>query len=158
MGYHLGFVWYPHPHIFSLCIDAPKGPSYYPQNFMLQFYTCNHKNYYGTWMLLEKLCYMKTNINFRDQAWNRPHPYSPPSQSVWTRTLFYPISIMPKTFIEDSDNLKQPKNVKSIDNTTVSHLVSCYIITRPATTKAWEKELFWEISALGNLKLIPVMT
>ena len=23
-------------------------------------------------MLLEKLCYMKTNTNFRDQAWNIP--------------------------------------------------------------------------------------
>ena len=57
--------------MFNLCIDAPKLASYYPQNIMLQF-TCYHKKYYATVMLLEKLCYMKTNINFRDQAWNRP--------------------------------------------------------------------------------------
>ena len=77
--------------MFSLCIDAPKGASYYPQNIMLQFYICYHKNYYATLMLLEKLCYMKTNMNFRDQAWNRPlakywvkdfilpHKYHPPN-------------------------------------------------------------------------------
>ena len=40
---------------------------------MLQFYICYHKNYYATLMLLEKLCYMKININFREQAWNK-HP------------------------------------------------------------------------------------
>ena len=56
-----------------------------------QFYICYHKNYYATLMLLEKLCYMKTNINFRDQVWNRPpgkccvkdfilpHKYHPPN-------------------------------------------------------------------------------
>ena len=36
-----------------------------------QFYICYHKNYYATLMLLEKLCYMKTNIIFRDQVWSR---------------------------------------------------------------------------------------
>ena len=46
--------------MFSLCIDAPKGASYYRQNIMLQFYIC-YKNYYATLMPLEKLCYMKTN-------------------------------------------------------------------------------------------------
>ena len=60
--------------MFSLCIDPPKGALYYPQNVMLQFYICYHKNYYATLMLLEKLCFMKTNINFRDQVWNRPPP------------------------------------------------------------------------------------
>ena len=58
--------------MFSLCIDAPKGASYYPQNIMLQFYICYHKNYYATLMQLEKLCFMKTNINFKDQVWNGP--------------------------------------------------------------------------------------
>ena len=58
--------------MFSLCIDAPKGPSCYLQNIVLQFYIGCHKNYYATSMLFEKLCYMKSNINFRDQAWNRP--------------------------------------------------------------------------------------
>ena len=80
-------------------------------------------------MLLEKLCYTKTNINFRDQVWNIP----PPPQSIRSRTLFYPISIKPKSFIEDSDNLEHPKNVKSINNTTFSHLVSCRVIPRLAT-------------------------
>ena len=36
---------------------------------------------------------------------------------------------MPKLIIGDYENLKTPKNVKSINNTTVSHLVSC---PRPA--------------------------
>ena len=58
--------------MFSFCIDATKGASYYPQNIMLQLYTFYHKNPYATLMLLEKLCFMKININFRDQAWNRP--------------------------------------------------------------------------------------
>ena len=59
---------------------------------------------------------------------------------------------MPKIFIEDSGNLKTPKNVKSINNTTVSHLVSFHVIPRPATMKGWEKEVFWKTRALGNLK------
>ena len=58
---------------------------------------------------------------------------------------------MYKTFIEDSGNLKHPKNVKSINNTTGLHLVSC-VIPRLATMKGWEKEVFWKIRALGNLK------
>ena len=61
-------------------------------------------------MFFEKLCYIKTNINFRNSGTNPP-------QSVGSRTLFYPMSIIPKTFIEDSSNLKYPKNVKSINNT-----------------------------------------
>ena len=74
-------------------------------------------------MLLEKLCYMKTNINFRD-------PGTDPRQSVGSRIFFYSITIMPKIFIEDSSNLEHPKNVKSINNTTSSHLVSCREISR----------------------------
>ena len=59
---------------------------------------------------------------------------------------------MPQILIEDSDNLKHPKNVESISNTTVSHLVSCRLIPRPDTMEEWEKEMFWKIHALGNLK------
>ena len=59
---------------------------------------------------------------------------------------------MLQILIEDSGNLKHPKNVKSISNTTVYHLVSCRVIPRPATMKGWEKEVFWKIHALGNLK------
>ena len=131
--------------MFSVCIDAPKGPSYYPKNIMLQFYICYYKNYYATWMLLEKLCEIETNINFRDPGTDLP-------QSVGSKTVFFPISIMPKIFIEDSSNLKHPKNVKSINNITSSYLVSCRVIPRPATMKGWEKDVFWQIHALGNLK------
>ena len=42
---------------------------------------------------------------------------------------------MPKILIKDSGNLKDPKNMKSISNTTVSHLASCCAIPRPATIK-----------------------
>ena len=118
--------------MFSVCIDLPKGPSYYPKNIRLQFYISYYKKYYATWMLLEKLCYMKTNISFRD-------PVIDPSQSFGSRTLFYTISIMPKIFIEDSSNLKHPKNVKSINNTMSSYLVSCRVISSLAIMKRWEK-------------------
>ena len=50
---------------------------------------------------------------------------------------------MPKIFIEDSGNLKHLKNVKSINNTTVFHLVSCHVIPKPTTIKGREKEVFW---------------
>ena len=76
-------------------------------------------------------------------------PVTDRPQSVGSRTLFYPVSIMPQTFIEDSGNLK---NVKSINNTTASHLVSCCVIPRPATEKGLKKEMFWKIRALENLK------
>ena len=59
---------------------------------------------------------------------------------------------MPQIFIEGSGNLKHPENVKSISNTTVVHLVSCCVIPKPATMKGWEKEVFWKIHVLGNLK------
>ena len=81
-------------------------------------------------MLLE--CFLKkrelTQISATTPGTDQP-------QSVGSRTLFYPISIMLQIFIEDSGNLKHPKNVKSINNSTVSHLVSCRVIPRPATMK-----------------------
>ena len=97
-------------------------------------------------MLSQNLCYLKTNINFRAQAWNRP------PHSVGSRDLFYSITIMPNIFSEDPGNLKHPKNVKSINNTMGSHLVSCRVIPRPATMKGSEKEVFSKIRTLGNLK------
>ena len=42
---------------------------------------------------------------------------------------------MAQFFIKDFVKLKQPKNVKSINNATDSHLVSCRVIPRPATMK-----------------------
>ena len=48
---------------------------------------------------------------------------------------------MPKIFIGDSGK-QHPKNVKSSNNTTVSHLVSCHVIPSLATMKGWEKEVF----------------
>ena len=56
-------------------------------------------------------------------------------QSDVSMTLFYHISIMLQIFIEDSGNLKNPKNVKSINSTTVSHLVSCRVTLRAAMEK-----------------------
>ena len=79
-------------------------------------------------MFLEKLCYIKTNINFRD-------PGTDPPQCAGSKTVFYPMSIMPKIFIEDSSNLKHPKNMENINSITVPHLVSCHIIPRLATMK-----------------------
>ena len=32
--------------MFSVYIDPPQGPLYYPQNITLQFYIYYHKNYY----------------------------------------------------------------------------------------------------------------
>ena len=59
---------------------------------------------------------------------------------------------MPQILIEDSGILKHPQNVKSITNTTISQLVICRVIPRSATMKVWEKEIFWKMHALGDLK------
>ena len=48
----------------------------------------------------------------------------------------------PKFLLKILATLKQPKNVKSINDTTVSHLVSCHVIPRPTTIKGREKEVF----------------
>ena len=71
-------------------------------------------------MLLEKLCYI------RDLGTDSP-------QSVGSRSLFDLMSIKPKMFIEDCSNLKRPKNLKSISNTTIFFLFSCRVMFRPAT-------------------------
>ena len=52
---------------------------------------------------------------------------------------FYPVSIVPQIFIEDSSNLE---NLKSINNTSATHLVSCRVIPRPVTEKRLKKEMF----------------
>ena len=137
----LGVVLYPQPRLFSFCIDAQRWASYYLQNIMLQFYICYHKNYYATWTILEKLCHIKSNINFR----------ADPQQSVGSKTVFYPIRIMTKIFSKDPGNLITPPYTIT-NNITVSHLVSCREIPRPSTMKEWDKEVFWKIHALGNLK------
>ena len=49
---------------------------------------------------------------------------------------------MPQILIEDSGNFKHPKNVKSISNATVSHLVSCRVIPRPTIMKERKKQVF----------------
>ena len=59
---------------------------------------------------------------------------------------------MPQILVEDSGNLKHPKNGKIISNTAVSHLVRCRVIPRPATMKGWENEVFRKVQALENLK------
>ena len=130
--------------MFNVRIDVPKSRSYYPKKSCFSL-TYVIKNYYHTWMLRGKICYMETNINFRD-------PRTDPLQCASSRTLFYSITMMPKIFIEDFSNPKQHKNVRSINNTTSSHLVSCRVIPRPSTMKEWEKDVFWKNRALGNLK------
>ena len=135
--------------MFNVCIDAPKGSSYYPQNIILQFYICYHK----TTMLLEYYLKNYATCMF-DRQWkltwiSGSQPVTDCPQSVGSWTLFYHKSIMSQIFIEDSGNLK---NEKSINNTTTSYLVSCRVIPRPAAVKGLEKEMFWKIRALGNLK------
>ena len=73
--------------MFSLCIYAPKGASYYPKNNMLQFYICYHKNYHATGK-----CHMKSNINFRDQAWNRP------PAKCWVKDFILPHKLHAQNF------------------------------------------------------------
>ena len=60
-------------------------------------------------------------------------------------------------FIEDSGKFKHPKILKSISDTMVLHLLSCHVIPRPVTIKEWEKEVFWKIYGLRNLKFNKVM-
>ena len=79
--------------------------------------------------LLYKLCCMKTIVNIRGQAWNRTRA------KCWVKHFILHYKHHAKNFIEDSGYFKHPKNVKSISNTTGSHLVSCYSITRPANMK-----------------------
>ena len=59
---------------------------------------------------------------------------------------------MLQIFTEHSGNLKHPEKVKTINNITVSHLVSCRVISRSAIIKEWGKEVFSKILVLGNLK------
>ena len=46
---------------------------------------------------------------------------------------------MLQIFIEDSGKSKQSKNGGKIGNTTGSYLVSCQVISRPATVNDWGK-------------------
>ena len=54
-------------------------------------------------MPLEKLCCMKS------KQIPGTKPGTDPPQSFELKTLFYPVSIMPKIFIKDTGNLKHPK-------------------------------------------------
>ena len=92
---------------------------------------CYLKNY-ATWMFREKgkLTHISETKPGADLPWG-----------VGSRTLFYPINIILQTFIKDSGNLKHPKNMKSINNATGSHIVSFRVIPKPATVKWWKKEM-----------------
>ena len=58
-------------------------------------------------MLLE--CYFKDYVTWKITSILGTKPETEDhSQSVGSKTLFYPISIMPKICIEDSGNLKTP--------------------------------------------------
>ena len=81
---------------------------------------------------------MKTDLNFRDQAWNRP------TTKCWVKDFILAHKHDAQILIENSGNLKHTENVKSVINTSVSHLVSCRVIPRPANMKGWGKEVvFW---------------
>ena len=76
-------------------------------------------------MLLE--CFIKktrTDLIFREQAWIRS------TAKCWVENFIFP------------HKHHDPKNVKSISNTTVSLLVSCGVIPMPAIMKGREKQLF----------------
>ena len=59
---------------------------------------------------------------------------------------------MSQILIEDSGNVKLPKNVKSVNSTMLSHIASCHVIPRSATMKGWEKGEFWKTNRVWNLK------
>ena len=76
-------------------------------------------------MLLE--CFIKktrTDLNFREQPWIRS------TAKCWVKDFIF------------HHKHHDPKNVKSISNTTVSLLVSCGVIPMPAIMKGRGKELF----------------
>ena len=140
--------------MFKVSVDAQEGLSYYPENIAFQFYICHHK---------KLLCYLnatrRTMLHecfIKNENWLKfqgPNLEQTDRKVFGSRTLFYRISIMLQIFIEDSGNLKHPKNVKSINNAMGSDLVSCHVLPGlPAIMKRWEKEVFWKIDALGNLK------
>ena len=140
--------------MFKVSVDAQEGLSYYPENIAFQFYICHHK---------KLLCYLnatrRTMLHecfIKNENWLKfqgPNLEQTDRKVFGSRTLFYRISIMLQIFIEDSGNLKHPKNVKSINNAMGSDLVSCRVLPGlPAIMKRWEKEVFWKIDALGNLK------
>ena len=81
---------------------------------------------YATLMFYKKT---RTELNFRDQAWNRP------TTKCWVKDFILPHKHDAQILIEGSGNLKHSINVRSISNTKVSHLVSCRVIPRPATMK-----------------------
>ena len=114
--------------MFSVYIDAPKGVSYYPQYIMLQFYVCYHKNYYATLMLLEKLCFMKININFRDQVCNKP------PAKCWVKYVFHFTPSCSKFLLKILSYFRKLKMQKT-NNIVDYHLVSCHIIS--ATSVVW---------------------
>ena len=73
---------------------------------------------------------MRTDLNFRDQAWNRP------TTKCWVKDFILPHKHYAPNFNQRFwQPFKHPKNVKSISNTAVFHFVSCRVIPRSATMK-----------------------
>ena len=81
----------------------------------------------------------KTTINLRGQAWVIP------LQSAGLRALLYPISIMPKIFMEDSGILSLTKNAKTNNNIAGYHLTSCRVISATSDVQC--------VSSLSKLKM-----
>ena len=67
------------------------------------------------------------------------HNKRKPTTKCWVKDFILPHKHHAQILIEDSGNLKLPENVKSVSNTTVSHLACCCVIPRPDTMKGWEK-------------------
>ena len=78
-------------------------------------------------MLFEKLCYIKTNINFRNSG-------TDPSKVLGQGLYFIPYASCTKFLSKILATLNTLKYEK-VYNTTVSYLVSCHVIARPATMK-----------------------
>ena len=75
---------------------------WYLVNITSQFYIGHHKNYYATWMLLEKLWDLNIAVETRTDLNSGTKPGTARPQSVGSTTLFYPMSIMLQIFIKDS--------------------------------------------------------
>ena len=75
--------------MFSVCIDAPRGPSFYLKNIMSQFQIC----YYS---------YLNVSKKGKLTSISAAKSGTGTLQSAGSMALFYPVSIMLQIFIEDS--------------------------------------------------------
>ena len=121
--------------MFSMCIDPQKGPSFYPSEYYASVSHILPKKLLcymnAAWKIMLIGCFIntRTDLNFRDQVWNRP------TTKCWVKEFFL-------SHKHHASNFN--RNVKSISNTLVSHLVSGHAIPKPASMKGWDKEVHSE--------------